>query len=438
LEPSAAAVLTETPRYSSIVKSVDQIKRVNSINAYDTTKYGPNVMVPTEILFGPVPSASDKEEDGDDVVAVDMEYERVLLECETDYSDENNDIEMSKGQENVELVPGVDFMTTSSSPLSLFQESAFAPGDAILECYSAWNRRDMAAAAACFEEANLSYQDSLYFGTITQSQHLQHHFEQEAKALPLDAQLVLDHIAEDPATGHAATEWHVETKEGIVVPLTKGVSFYTTTTNSTNNGTSKIRSGFRVSEMLVKTPKELAHILVTSASLLLRITQSGTSNNAQIVADKQTAASLSSVNIIEEFFEAWNRRDVEAALDCFVENCTLRTEDSVFVGTFRGKKSLRKHLENNAQILPASCKIVLDQVAIDPVNGNIGTKWHLELAPGVLIPNLRGCSMYTTDSESGLLRTGLDITEAPLKVPRQALPLLSRSVGLLLFGRASR
>jgi len=80
----------------------------------------------------------------------------------------------------------------------------------------------------------------------------------------------------------------------------------------------------------------------------------------------------------------------------------------------------------------------LDQVAIDPVNGNIGTKWHLELAPGVLIPNLRGCSMYTTDSESGLLRTGLDITEAPLKVPRQALPLLSRSVGLLLFGRASR
>ena len=128
-------------------------------------------------------------------------------------------------------------------------------------------------------------------------------------------------------------------------------------------------------------------------------------------------------SIIEKYFEAWNKRDMETALNCFVEDCIYQTEDPVFVDTFVGKTALREHLAKNAAVLPSSCQIILDSIAVDKRNGNIGTTWHLEVN-GVGIPNLRGCSMYTTDPTTGLLTRGFDVTEAPVKLPKAALPFL--------------
>lgn len=128
---------------------------------------------------------------------------------------------------------------------------------------------------------------------------------------------------------------------------------------------------------------------------------------------------------------------MEGALACFTEDCVYQTEDPLFVDTLVGKEALRGHLEKNAAALPSSCQIILDSTAVDKINGNIGTTWHLEVN-GIAIPNLRGCSMYTTDPQTGLLKSGFDVTESPVKIPRQLLSptsLLSLPARLL-FGQA--
>ena len=136
---------------------------------------------------------------------------------------------------------------------------------------------------------------------------------------------------------------------------------------------------------------------------------------------------------------------MEAALDCFVEDCVYETEDPVFVDVFKGKEALRAHLLKNAAALPKACKIVLDDLATDDARGTVGVKWHLE-ANGIPIPNLRGCSMYTMEKKEkngndttndddddnnnlGLLKIGFDVTEAPVKIPEAAQGVLASIVG---------
>jgi hypothetical protein len=47
---------------------------------------------------------------------------------------------------------------------------------------------------------------------------------------------------------------------------------------------------------------------------------------------------------------------------------------------------------------------------------------------GVAIPNLCGCSMYTMDREIGLLKSGFDVTEAPVKLPGGAVQKMFRVI----------
>jgi ketosteroid isomerase-like protein len=281
------------------------------------------------------------------------------------------------------------------------------------ECYAAWNRRDMSAAVDCFADS-FEYEDSQYLGTFTNKNALQRHFSQGAAFLPSNSQLIVDNVAVCSLSGNIGTRWHVEQSDGSIVSFTRGCSFYTTSSNGL------ITSGFRVSEMLVKPNKEIVDGMVSSASKVLQNVE----GKEPPLASQSDDSGASSSSIIEKYFEAWNKRDMESALECFVEDCTYQTEDPVFVDTFEGKASLREHLVKNAAALPSSCRILLDDLAIDPTNGNIGTRWHLEVN-GWAIPNLRGCSMYTTDPATGLLKSGFDVTESPVKLPRMALPGLS-------------
>ena len=181
--------------------------------------------------------------------------------------------------------------------------------------------------------------------------------------------------------------------------------------------------------MIVKPSKQFSDSLVGSASKMMQATDRLGLATSDTTAKKNVAEADS---IIERYFQAWNRRDMESALDCFSDDCIYETEDPVFVESFRGKDSLREHLLKNAETLPSACEIILDDLAIDTDNGTSGVVWHLE-ANGVPIPNLRGVSMYTIDKESGLLKSGFDVTEAPIKVPGFAQDVLAVPLGKLLF-----
>lgn len=282
------------------------------------------------------------------------------------------------------------------------------PSTIVEQCYAAWNARDMAGAAECFADF-FEYLDSQYIGKMTNKRALIQHFDRQADLLPTGSRIVLDLIAQDSASGNIATQWHVEKKSGSAVPFTKGVSFYTL-----KNGL--IASGFRVSEMLIKPSKNAVNGILS----ILPTSSRASSSRSE---EKNVNNRDTDLSIIEHYFEAWNARDIDAAVDCFVDNCVYQTEDPVFVDKFEGKAALRHHLNKNAELLPSSCKIILDKIAVDEKNGNIGTQWHLDFN-GMRVPNLQGCSMYTTDAGTGLLKTGFDVTEAPVKLLRETVPFL--------------
>lgn len=266
----------------------------------------------------------------------------------------------------------------------------------------------------CFAR-DFSYHDGQYLGSFINQSELQRHLSSQAQLLPQGCQMVVDHMAVDVVRRHVATQWHVQRSKTTrdKVPLTNGISFYTLTKDGT-----KIANGRRVSEMWIKPPPAVASALTTWASVFM-----GTKNNQTPIQStgRATKSSLSSKSsIIEEYFDAWNRRDMEAALACFVDDCRYQTEDPVFVDAFCGKAALRAHLEKNAASLPGSARIILDDLAIDDTDGKIGTTWHLQIMEEnvKLLPTLRGCSMYTTDPTTGLLVTGYDVTEAPAKLPQ--------------------
>ncbi len=276
-------------------------------------------------------------------------------------------------------------------------------------CYQAWNDRNFDEAISCFSD-DFSYDDGQYLGTITDKPTLKRSLERNAEVLPLGCKMVIDHIAVDAGSGNIGSCWHVEREDGTTVPLTRGCSFYTT-----DKTTGLIKTGFKVTEMVVKPNKSFSDNLVESASKFLQATEKFSSASETFSSSTQQQEQEPK-SLIEKYFQAWNNRDMITAIDCFTDDATYQTEDPVFVDTFRGKDSLREHLLKNAATLPSSCQIILDDLAIDESNGTFGVKWHLEVE-GVGIPNLRGCSMYTTDKESGLLKSGYDVTESPVKAP---------------------
>ena len=295
----------------------------------------------------------------------------------------------------------------SSSTSTLPALASPSTEESIVEkCYKAWNQRKMNDAANFFAP-NFTYDDGQYLGSITKKSDLEKLFQRWADALPSNASLVIEKIAKCSKTGNIGTQWHVE-QNGLTIPYTSGCSFYTIDEES-----GLIKTGFKVSEMIVKPSKQFSDVLVNSASNMI---QKSENMNHKISTETTTEKTLDDKesSIIESYFTAWNNRDLDAALDCFVEDCTYQTEDPVFVDTFYGKDALREHLERNAAALPSGCDIILDDLAIDSINDTSGVRWHLEVN-GVSIPNLRGCSMYTT--ENRLLKSGFDVTEAPIKLP---------------------
>ena len=46
--------------------------------------------------------------------------------------------------------------------------------------------------------------------------------------------------------------------------------------------------------------------------------------------------------MIQRYFDAWNRRDMDAACECFAEDCVY--DDTQYAGAFQGKVALKQHL----------------------------------------------------------------------------------------------
>lgn len=127
---------------------------------------------------------------------------------------------------------------------------------------------------------------------------------------------------------------------------------------------------------------------------------------------------------VRRYFEAWNRRDMDAAVALFAEECEY--DDTQYPGAFTGKKALRAHLIKVADALPTSFAFCIDDIADG--GDTVGVRWHVE-NNGQPLPFTRGCSLYKTDA-AGYLVSGFDVPEpAPFK---------PGSASLLVLGAASK
>jgi ketosteroid isomerase-like protein len=130
---------------------------------------------------------------------------------------------------------------------------------------------------------------------------------------------------------------------------------------------------------------------------------------------------------VKKYFDAWNRRDMEAACAVFDDSC--RYEDTQYAGAFEGKAALEAHLFRVAEALPPSFEFCIDEV----VDGgeSVGVQWHVENVDadsgvGTPLPFTRGCSIYKVSPRSGKLTSGFDVPEpAPFKPGSASLTLLS-------------
>eukprot|EP00746_Dinoflagellata_sp_MGD_P027414 gnl/MRDRNA2_/MRDRNA2_164718_c0_seq1.p1 gnl/MRDRNA2_/MRDRNA2_164718_c0~~gnl/MRDRNA2_/MRDRNA2_164718_c0_seq1.p1 ORF type:complete len:581 (+),score=94.76 gnl/MRDRNA2_/MRDRNA2_164718_c0_seq1:54-1796(+) len=133
------------------------------------------------------------------------------------------------------------------------------------------------------------------------------------------------------------------------------------------------------------------------------------------------------VTAIRKYFEAWNKRDMDSACECFAGNCEY--EDTQYAGAFSGKAALKQHLIKVADALPSTFAFVIDEIADG--GDTVGVQWHVE-NDGQPLPFTRGCSMYRADPSTGLLVSGFDVPEpAPLKPGSASLAVLSLASKLI-------
>ena len=101
-----------------------------------------------------------------------------------------------------------------------------------------------------------------------------------------------------------------------------------------------------------------------------------------------------SIDAVRGFFEAWNRRDMDAAMAFIADGCVY--DDITFEKPHEGKESVRALFENVAKAAPDV------RFEIDALTGDrdVGALWHVTVA-GVTAG--RGVSYYRFDEDDKLV-----------------------------------
>mmetsp|Transcript_17321 Transcript_17321/g.25911 ORF Transcript_17321/g.25911 Transcript_17321/m.25911 type:complete len:626 (+) Transcript_17321:46-1923(+) len=189
--------------------------------------------------------------------------------------------------------------------------------------------------------------------------------------------------------------YHLE-EAGVQVPDSTAITFYTVKDDT-------ITQVFDVTEPPSPKPGDSGLKLLKSVSKLI-------GNESIVVGDDDILQN--GKTSVEQYFAAWNRRDMEAAVSNFSDDCQMR--DSQYEGAFSGKDEFKSHLLRVKDCLPGSFNFVVDDIAV--ASEGVGVSWHVENSDDPLAFT-RGASFYKTDSRSGLIISGFEIPEkAPPKL----------------------
>lgn len=219
----------------------------------------------------------------------------------------------------------------------------------------------------------------------------------------------VDDMAVDKQRNTVGVLFHRE-QDGTILPNTRGCAMF------------QLDAGMISEVCLVVEPAtrggEQGLQILSKASEVMKVT----GYNPEVMQQSTTAdkrqESTGSLSPPEQYFGAWNRRDMTAAVNVFSENAQY--EDTAFPEPFVGKVKLEEHLNKCADALPTNFQIVIDAVALDASSGTV--EWHMENGEGQALPFTQGCSFYKLDKNKIVIRSGIDFIEPAVIKP--AFPAL--------------
>jgi len=303
----------------------------------------------------------------------------------------------------------LDIFQNYSSPTKSAKTSAIAAkGQEVIESFitSINGRCDPAELMPYFNDG-INFIDTAYYNPIDGKEDLLRHFYLNAGSSPLstlssDASLeiiVIDDIAASSGEGggdvaKVCVMYHLE-EAGVEIPDSTAITFY-------NLKDGKITQVFDVTEPASPKPGDSGLKLLKSVSKLI---------GDESIVVKGEASSIDGKSTVEQYFDAWNRRDMKDAVSLFAEDCVMR--DLQYDDAFNGRDEFEKHLFRVKDCLPSTFNFVVDDLAVTPEK--VGVSWHVENS-GDPLAFTRGCSFYTTDARTGLIQSGFEIPEkAPPK-----------------------
>ncbi|KAL3780755.1 hypothetical protein ACHAW5_006425 [Stephanodiscus triporus] len=229
---------------------------------------------------------------------------------------------------------------------------------------------------------------------------------------PHDARtIVIDDVVAGPTA--ACVLYHLE-EQDAALPDTTSIAFYELTRDD-DGGDMRIARAFDVSEPPSPKPGDAGLRLLRYASRFLDVIGG---KGTRAVGDLEergkeegTTEPRSGDDSVSKYFDAWNRRDVAYASSLFADDCIMR--DLQYDEPFVGRERFKGHLTRVAECLPGTFKFVVDDLVVD--DRRAGAVWHVE-NDGSPLPFTRGCSFYSLDVETGIIRSGFEIPErAPPK-----------------------
>ena len=281
-----------------------------------------------------------------------------------------------------------------------------------------------------FDE-NVAFTDGSFYNSIVGKDDLLRHFllfqDNDSSALSIHSNryIVIDDIAaaldaslendngDDGAAGgdtgkyNVCVQYHleelmVEDGNASVIPDSKGITFYTMHDD-------KIIEMFDVLEPPSPKPGNAGLELLEKASSILG------KNDSKEENVKSTNALSPNANVVEKYFDAWNQRKMDYAVNCFSDDCLY--EDLQYSTPFSGKDNMKRHLFNVAKCLPESFQFKVDKLVVmsnkNPLafeyKEKVGVQWHVESDDDEL-PFTKGCSFYVTN-RNDLIKSGVDIPE---------------------------
>jgi len=295
------------------------------------------------------------------------------------------------------------------SKLSSSSSSSSSSEQIVTTFINSLNTRTQPTNLLQYFDDDITYVDTSYYNPIQGKDALLKHWYLHAGSSAMSSfklddddmqNISIDDIVSttnSDGTSKVCVMYHLTSNGEVDIPDTTAISFYNL------NQDDKITQVFDVTEPSSPKPGDSGLKLLKSVSKFI--------GDESIPVNGSNEATTKGSSV-EQYFDAWNKRDMVKATSLFDNDCKMR--DLQYDDAFSGRDEFEKHLLRVKDCLPNTFNFVVDDIAVTSTKA--GVVWHVENNNDPLAFT-RGCSFYTINPRTGLISRGFEIPEkAPPKM----------------------